>query len=245
MNSIDLSGMRAVITGGSGGIGQAVARRFLASGASVALWDARGAADTAAALGCTLGLDLDVADEPASIDAVTRTQAALGGIDILVTAAGMTGPVGSVAHYPVDDWRRLMDVHLTGTFISCKAVLAGMLARDYGRIVTVSSIAGKEGNVDGAGYSAAKAGIIGFTKALGKEVAATGVRANCFVPGLIDTPLMAQLPDWQIDRSLQKIPMGRFGTADEAAAMIAWMSSAECSFNSGATFDMSGGRATY
>lgn len=245
MNRIDLDGRRAVITGGAGGIGQAVARRFLASGASVALWDARGAADAAGSLGCTLGLDVDVADEQASLDAVAQTTAVLGGIDILVTAAGMTGPVAPLAEYPVDHWRRLMDVHVTGTFISCKAVLGGMIAQNHGRIVTLSSIAGKEGNVDGAGYSAAKAAIIGLTKALGKELADTGIRANCFVPGLIDTPLMAQLPDWQIDRSLQKIPMGRFGTADEAAAMIAWMSSAECSFSTGATFDMSGGRATY
>lgn len=245
MNRIDLEGRTAVVTGGAGGIGGAIAARLIASGARVALWDLKAAAEAAGRLGVHLGADADVSDEGAVARALAETEAALGGVDILVTAAGMTGPTGPVVEHPVEGWRRLLDVHLTGTFLCARAVLPGMIARDHGRIVTVSSIAGKEGNVNAAGYSAAKAGIIGFTKSLGKELAQTGVRANCFVPGLIDTPLMAQLPKEQIALSLSKIPMARFGAAGEAAALVAWMCSAECSFNSGAVFDLSGGRATH
>jgi 3-oxoacyl-[acyl-carrier protein] reductase len=157
----------------------------------------------------------------------------------------MTGLTAPLNGHPLADWRRVVDVHLIGAFLCCRAVLPGMLARDYGRIVTVASVAGKEGNVNASSYSAAKAGIIGLTKSLGKELAETGVRANCIAPGLINTPLMEQLPREQVAWSLSKIPMGRFGTVEEAAAMVAWMSSEECSFNSGAVFDLSGGRATY
>lgn len=245
MNSYDLEGRTAVITGGAGGLGRAIAAHMLASGAKVALWDLRGAAEAAAEIGAELGCDTDVADEVSVTAALQVTSAALGPVDILVTAAGMTGPTAPVADHPVAGWRALLDVHLTGTFLCTQAVLPGMIARDYGRIVTVASVAGKEGNVNAAGYSAVKAGIIGFTKSLGKELALTGVRANCFVPGLIDTPLMAQLPPEQVQMSLSKIPQQRFGTALEVSAMVAFMTSADCSFNSGAVFDLSGGRATY
>lgn len=189
MNTIDLEGRVAVITGGAGGLGRAIAARLAASGARVALWDLNVMEEPE-----KLGVAVDVSDEISVAQALARTEAALGPVDILVTAAGMTGPTAPVVEHPVAGWRRLMDVHLTGTFLCARAVLPGMIFRNDGRIVTVSSIAGKEGNVNAAGYSAAKAGIIGFTKSLGKELARTGVRANCFVPGLIDTPLLAQLP---------------------------------------------------
>lgn len=245
MNKIDLEGMNAVVTGGAGGLGRAIARRFLASGAKVAVWDRQSATTAAEELGATLGVHVDVANESSVSDAFRATEQALGTVDILVAGAGMTGPTVAVIDHPVADWRLLLEVHLTGTLLCCQAVLPGMLERNYGRIVTVSSVAGKEGLVDAAGYSAAKAGIIGFTKTLGKELAKTEVRANCIAPGMINTPLMDQLPDGQIAAVLEGVPMGRFGTAAEFAALVAWMSSAECSFNAGAVFDLSGGRITY
>ncbi len=245
MNSYDLAGRTAVITGGAGGLGRAIAARMIASGACVALWDLRGAAAAAAEIGASFGQDTDVGDEASVAAALAATGDVLGPVDILVTAAGMTGPTAPVVDHPVAGWRSLLDVHLTGTFLCTQAVLPGMISRDYGRIVTVASVAGKEGNLNAAGYSAVKAGIIGFTKSLGKELALTGVRANCFVPGLIDTPLMAQLPPQQISLSLSKIPQQRLGTAEEAGAMVTFMASGDCSFNSGAVFDLSGGRATY
>lgn len=246
MNTIDLQGRRAVVTGGARGIGVAVARRFVESGARVAIWDLAGAQESAQVLGPdALGVATDISDETAVTDAMAATEAALGGVDILVTSAGMTGPTAPLDGHPLASWRRVIDVHLIGAFLCCRAVLPGMIARDWGRIVTIASVAGKEGNVNASSYSAAKAGIIGMTKSLGKELAATGVRANCLAPGLIDTPLMQQLPPEQVAMSLSKIPMGRFGTVEEVAAMVAWMSSQECSFSTGAVFDISGGRATY
>ena len=246
MNMIDLQGRRAVVTGGARGIGFAVARRFVESGARVAIWDLAGAQESAQVLGPdALGVATDISDETAVADAMAATEAALGGVDILVTSAGMTGPTAPLDGHPLASWRRVIDVHLIGAFLCCRAVLPGMIARDWGRIVTIASVAGKEGNVNASSYSAAKAGIIGMTKSLGKELAATGVRANCLAPGLIDTPLMQQLPPEQVAMSLSKIPMGRFGTVEEVAAMVAWMSSQECSFSTGAVFDISGGRATY
>ncbi len=246
MNRIDLKGRRAVVTGGARGIGFAVARRFVESGARVAIWDLAEAQASAQVLGPdALGIAADISDEKAVADAMAATEARLGGVDMLVTSAGMTGPTAPLDGHPLASWRRVIDVHLIGAFLCCRAVLPGMIARNWGRIVTVASVAGKEGNVNASSYSAAKAGIIAMTKSLGKELAATGVRANCVAPGLIDTPLMQQLPPEQIAMSLSKIPMGRLGTVEEVAAMIAWMSSQECSFSTGAVFDISGGRATY
>lgn len=239
--AISFDGRIAVVAGGASGIGLAAARRLSTRGARVAVWDLR----TSPAAEKFLDVTVDVSDEASIATGLARTHEALGAPDILVTSAGITGPTAPLAEHPVTDWRRLVDVHLVGTFLCCRAVLPEMIARDYGRIVTVSSVAGKEGNINASGYSAAKAGIIGLTKSLGKELASTGIRVNCIAPGLIETPLMAQLPQEQIARSLASIPMRRFGTVEEAAALIAWLASDECSFNSGAVFDLSGGRATY
>lgn len=246
MNKIDLTGKIAVITGGARGIGLGCAQRFIESGAKVALWDLRDAKQSAAELGeNAIGVEVDISNEAAVETAIAKTNAALGLISILVTAAGMTGQVIPLAQMPFDDWQRVLNVHMNGAFLCARAVLPDMMDQDYGRIITVASVAGKEGNVNSGAYSAAKAGIIGMTKSLGKELATTGIRANCIVPGLIDTPLMQQLPAEQIQMSLSKIPMERFGTIDEVSSMITWMASQECSFSSGATFDISGGRATY
>lgn len=236
----------AVVTGGASGIGLAVVQRLVSEGAKVAIWDWREAENAAKAFGdAAIGIAVDVGDENSVTDAAAATEAALGGVDILVTSAGITGPIHPVKGHPYDTWRQVIDVHVGGVFLCCRAVLDGMIERDYGRIVTVASVAGKEGNPNSSSYSAAKAGIIGFTKSLGKEMAATGVRANVIAPGLINTALMKQLPPEQIEFSLSKIPQGRFGTVEEVASLIGWLSSDECSFNSGAVFDLSGGRATY
>lgn len=239
-------GRVAVVTGGARGIGRAVVGRLLSEGARVAIWDLRDAEDVAAEFGPdALGVAVDVSDEASVLSAAKQTRDVFGAVDIMVTAAGITGPTLPVHGHPYDSWKRVVDVHLGGVFLCCRAVLDGMIERDYGRIVTVASVAGKEGNPNASSYSAAKAGIIGFTKSLGKELAATGVRANVIAPGLINTPLMEQLPPEQVQFSLGKIPQGRFGTVEECASLIAWLASSECSFNSGAVFDLSGGRATY
>lgn len=239
-------GSVAVVTGGARGIGRAVVERLIHEGAKVAIWDLRGADEAASAFGLfALGVSVDVSDEASVASAAEITRKKLGPIDIMVTAAGITGPTAPVRGHPYASWRQVIDIHLGGVFLCCRAVLDDMVARDYGRIVTVASVAGKEGNPNASSYSAAKAGIIGFTKALGKELAVTGVRANVIAPGLINTPLMEQLPPDQVRFSLGKIPQGRFGTVEECASLIAWLASSECSFNSGAVFDLSGGRATY
>ena len=239
-------GRVAVVTGGARGIGRVVVARLIEEGAKVAIWDLRGADEAASTLGAAaLGVSVDVSDEASVAAAAERTRAGLGPVDILVTAAGITGPTLPVQGHPYQSWKQVVDIHLGGVFLCCRAVLDDMVARDYGRIVTVASVAGKEGNPNASSYSAAKAGIIGFTKSLGKELAATGVRANVIAPGLINTPLLEQLPPEQVQFSLGKIPQGRFGTVEECASLVAWLASSECSFNSGAVFDLSGGRATY
>jgi Dehydrogenases with different specificities (related to short-chain alcohol dehydrogenases) len=239
-------GQVAAITGGARGIGRAVAERLLSEGAQVAIWDLKEAENTASELGDKArGYSVDVSDEASVEAARDATETTFGKIDILVTAAGITGPTHPVQGHAYASWRQVIDIHLGGVFLCTRAVLDGMTTRNYGRIVTVASVAGKEGNPNASSYSAAKSGIIGFTKSLGKELATTEVRANCFAPGLIKTPLMEQLPPEQVSFSLSRIPQGRFGSVEECAAMIAFMASSECSFNSGAVFDMSGGRATY
>jgi len=246
MNQIDLAGRSAIVTGGARGIGLAVVERLAGSGARVVIWD-RDEAATAAASARTgqPGVAVDVTDEHAVTAAVARSEASVGPIDILVTSAGITGPNLRVEDYPVDAWRQVVDIDLTGTFLCSRAVIPGMRARDYGRIVHIASIAGKDGNPNAAAYSAAKAGVIALTKSLGKELAQTGIRVNCVAPAAVRTELFDQMTEAHIQFMLSKIPMGRFGLTTEIAAMIAWLVSEECSFSTGATFDLSGGRAVY
>lgn len=244
MNQIDLKGRRAVITGGAQGIGFATAARFLASGAEVVLWDVNGdaLAKAVAELGAgASGVTLDLTDEAA----VSAAAKAAGTVDILVNNAGITG--GNAKTWDLDPavWRQVMAVNLEAPFLTCRALVPGMIARGYGRIVNIASIAGKEGNPNAAHYSASKAGVMALTKSLGKELAGTGVIANAVTPAAARTPIFDQMSQEHIDYMLSKIPLNRFLETEEIAGMIAWLSSEECSFSTGAVFDISGGRATY
>ncbi|MFM1989786.1 MAG: hypothetical protein RJA99_2743 [Pseudomonadota bacterium] len=248
MNAIDLKDRCAVVTGGAAGIGLAVAQRFAASGARVALWDLDEAAAKAAAasLGAGhLGVGVDVADEAAVQRATDATHAAFGRLDVLVCSAGIAGATVPTWEYPTDAWRRTFDVNVHGTFYCNRAVVRRMLERDYGRVINIASIAGKEGNPNASAYSASKAAVIGLTKSIGKETAKTGVRVNCITPAAVRTAIFDQITQQHIDFMLSKIPMGRFGLVEEIAAMVAWLASEECSFTTGAVFDLSGGRAVY
>jgi NAD(P)-dependent dehydrogenase (short-subunit alcohol dehydrogenase family) len=245
MNQIDLKSRVAVITGGARGIGLACAERFARSGARLALWDLDGAPSAARGLAEAIGCTVDVTDERSIAAALAETERRLGPVEILVTSAGITGPNATVAQYPVDAWRQVIEVDLNGVFLCCRAVVPGMQQRNYGRIVNIASIAGKEGNPNAAAYSAAKAGVIALTKSLGKELAASNVRVNCVTPAAVKTEIFAQMTEQHIQYMLSKIPLGRFGTVEEIAAMIAWLASEECSFTTGGVFDLSGGRATY
>jgi 3-oxoacyl-[acyl-carrier protein] reductase len=247
MNRIDLKGRVAIITGGARGIGFAVAERFVASGAKVALWDVDGTEAERAAqrLEGAFPQQVDVTDNAAIAAAVAATEHHLGPPDILVASAGITGPNLPVAQYPVAAWRQVIDIDLTGIFLCCRAVVPGMTARNYGRIINIASIAGKEGNPNAAAYSAAKAGVIGLTKSLGKELAQTGIRVNCITPAAVKTEIFNQMTEQHIQFMLSKIPMARFGLVEEIASLVAWLASEDCSFSTGAVFDISGGRATY
>jgi 3-oxoacyl-[acyl-carrier protein] reductase len=248
LNQLDFSNRTAVVTGGATGIGFAVAQRLAASGARVALWDrdATRLASAQSALGKgTVVHTLDVADASAVAAAAAATQAAMGGIDVLVCSAGIAGPNHMTWEYPLDAWRQVIDVNLNGLFYCNRAVVPVMQKRDYGRIVNIASIAGKEGNPTASAYSASKAGVIGLTKSLGKELAKTGIRVNCVTPAAVRTAIFDQISQQHIDFMLSKIPLGRFGGVDEIAAMVCWLASEDCSFSTGAVFDLSGGRATY
>jgi NAD(P)-dependent dehydrogenase (short-subunit alcohol dehydrogenase family) len=250
MNQIDLAGKRAVITGGAQGIGRAVAERFLASGATVALWDqdAELVKSTAAELSGKTVVRAMAVDVSSPVDVETAadaTSAALGGIDILVANAGIAGPNHKLWEYPVDAWRQVMDVNLNSIFLCCRFVAPLMIRQNYGRIVNVASIAGKEGNPNASAYSASKAGVIALTKSLGKELAGYNIAVNCVTPAAAKTRIFDQMTQEHIDFMLSKIPRGRFLLVEEAAAMIAWLASDENSFTTGAVFDLSGGRATY
>jgi 2-dehydro-3-deoxy-L-rhamnonate dehydrogenase (NAD+) len=247
MNRIDLAGRVAIITGGARGIGFAVAERFAASGAKVALWDVDGGQAEASArqVANAIAQQVEVTDTVAIGAAVAECENRLGPVDILVASAGITGPNLPVADYPVDAWRQVIDIDLTGVFLCCRAVIPGMRTRNYGRIVNIASIAGKEGNPNASAYSAAKAGVIGLTKSLGKELAQTGIRVNCITPAAVKTEIFNQMTEQHIQFMLSKIPMGRFGLVEEIAAMVAWLASEDCSFSTGAVFDISGGRGTY
>ena len=236
-------GRRAVVTGGVSGIGATVAARLAREGARVAIWDFNAAA--LAASDATHTEQLDLADAGAVARAATSTAAALGGIDILVASAGITGPNVTLAEYPIDEWKRVIDVNLNGVFYCNRAVVPHMQSGGYGRIVNIASIAGKEGNPNASAYSTSKAGVIGLTKSLGKELAKTEIRVNCVTPAAVRTPIFDQMSQAHIDFMLQKIPIGRFGTTDEIAALVCWLASEEASFTTAAVFDCSGGRATY
>ncbi|MFG1300611.1 SDR family NAD(P)-dependent oxidoreductase [Xanthobacter sp. V3C-3] len=242
MNSIDLNGRTAVVTGGAGGIGRAIAERLLASGCRVSIWDLN---VTAGERDGFVFQQVDVIDEAAVAAAAARAEEVLGGIDILVNNAGITGPTELLERYDYAAWKRTVTVNLDSVFLCSRAVIAGMRARAYGRIVNIASVAGKEANPTMAAYSAAKAGVIGLTKALGRELAETGILVNCVTPGLIGTELLKQMSPEAVAASRSKIPVNRVGEPKEVAAMVAWLCSSECSFTTGAAFDISGGRASY
>ena len=237
----------AVVTGGARGIGLACATSLARLGAKVALWDRDSAAATesAATLPGAIAVAVDVTSEASVAGAALKTERRFGPIDILVASAGITGPNKTVVDYGIEEWRQVIDINLTGVFLTNRVVVAGMAARNRGRIVNIASIAGKEGNPNASAYSASKAGVIGLTKSLGKELAGTGVLVNCVCPAAIKTGMFDQMTEQHIAFMLSKIPMGRFATVEEAAAMVTWLCSDQCSFNTGAVFDLSGGRATY
>lgn len=250
MNRIDLGGRRAVVTGGAQGIGRAIAERLLDSGAAVAIWDhdaaelARTASDLAGR-GKVATAQADVTSYEQVEAAVASTGAALGGIDILVCNAGIAGANATVWEYPLEEWRRVMSIDVDGVFHCLKAVVPQMVERNYGRIVNIASIAGKEGNPNASAYSTAKAGVIALTKSLGKELAGKDIAVNCVTPAAARTRIFDQMKEEHINYMLSKIPRGRFVQTEEVAAMVAWLVSQENSFTTGAVFDLSGGRATY
>ena len=250
MNRIDLAGRVAVVTGGAQGIGYAIAERFLASGAAVVLWDIdphklAAAQATLAARGVVETAVVELTDEAAVNAATQRAIAAHGRIDILVNNAGITGGNGTTWELEPALWRRVLEVNLVAPYLVCRAVVPHMIGAGYGRIVNIASVAGKEGNPNASHYSASKAGLIALTKSLGKELATRGVLVNAVSPAAAKTAMFDTMTESHIAFMLSKIPMGRFLEVDEAAAMVAWLASAECSFTTGAVFDLSGGRATY
>lgn len=248
MNQLDFKGRTAIVTGGAQGIGLAIAQRLIASGAKVRIWDRddKLLAKTIAKLGATASGDaVDVTDEASVLRSVESALEVLGRIDVFVNNAGIAGPTVPVVDYPVADWMRVIDIDLNGPFLCCRAVVPPMVKAGYGRIVNIASIAGKEGNPNAAAYAAAKGGLIAFTKALGKELAQTGVLVNCVTPAAAQTAILDQVTPEFAKFMLSKIPMGRFVTVDEIAAMTCWLASEDCSFSTGGVFDISGGRATY
>jgi len=248
MNQLDLKGRSAIVTGGAAGIGLAIAERLAHSGAKLTLWDRDERAMQEAnkiVPGGAHGVPVDVADASSVERALAKTLERVPKVDILVCSAGITGPNTTVAKYPVEDWKQVLDVNLTGVFLCNRALAPHMEKNDYGRIVNIASVAGKEGNPNASAYSASKAGVIALTKSLGKELAKSGVRVNCVTPAAVKTGMFAQMTQAHIDFMLSKIPMGRFGLTEEIAAMVAWLCTAECSFTTGGVFDLSGGRATY
>jgi NAD(P)-dependent dehydrogenase (short-subunit alcohol dehydrogenase family) len=248
LNAIDLKNQVAVVTGGAGGIGLAIARRLIASGAKVSLWDLRqDALDKAKAEleDSASSVAVDITDFVGLQRAVALTEASVGPISILVNSAGITGNNATLEDYDLALWRQVVEVNLNGTFYVNKAVIPGMKARNYGRIVNISSVAGKEGNPNLSAYSAAKAGVIGLTKSLGKELAKFDIAVNAITPATVNTPMLDNLTKEFVEYMLVRIPRGRFLEVEEAAAMVAWLVSRENTFTTASVFDLSGGRTTY
>lgn len=242
MDRIDLDGRVAVVTGGAQGIGRAVSERLIANGAKVVIWDRdiALAEATAKEIGAT-ATEIDITDA----EGIVRAAEAQGTIDILINNAGIAGPNQKVWEYPIEAWRQVIEIDLNAVYYMLRAVVPGMIARNYGRIVNVASIAGKEGNPTASGYSAAKAGVIALTKSIGKELAQYDIAVNCVTPAAAQTRILEQVSQAHIDYMLSRIPRGRFLKVEEAASLICWLCSAENSFTTAATFDLSGGRATY
>jgi NAD(P)-dependent dehydrogenase (short-subunit alcohol dehydrogenase family) len=248
MNQLDLQGRHAIITGGASGLGYAISQRMIASGARVSWWDVN--ADVMAQAAKTIGADVhcetvDVTQHSSVVAALAGTLARHPKIDILVNSAGITGPNVKLADYPPTAWNDVIQVNLNGTFHCCREVAAHMQTQQYGRIVNIASVAGKEGNPNASAYSASKAAVIALTKSLGKELANSGILVNCVTPAAVKTAMFDQMTPEHIAFMLSKIPMARFGNPDEIAAMVAWLCTEDCSFSTGAVFDLSGGRATY
>ncbi|HEX7387348.1 MAG TPA: SDR family NAD(P)-dependent oxidoreductase [Castellaniella sp.] len=248
-NQYDFADKHAVVTGGASGIGLAIAHLLSAGGAVVSLWDHNAEVLKKAQAGFAgrevHGVTVDVSDEASVAAAVAQSETHGGTVQILVNSAGITGPNKTVCDYSVEDWDKVMAVNLRGTFLCCRALAPGMTTSGYGRIINIASIAGKEGNPNASAYSASKAAVIGLTKSLGKELAKTGVTVNCVTPAAVHTAIFDQMTQQHIDYMLSKIPMGRFGQTEEVAALVGWLASPDCSFTTGGTFDISGGRATY
>jgi NAD(P)-dependent dehydrogenase (short-subunit alcohol dehydrogenase family) len=253
VNQVDLKKRHAVITGGGQGIGLAIAIRLIESGASISLWDKDPEAlKSALAQLSDLGREtaassetVDVSDPKSVMNATESTIGKYEKIDILVANAGIAGPNHKTWEYPIEAWHQVLDINLTGVFLCCRAIVPHMLSNNYGRIVSVASIAGKEGNANAAAYSASKAGVIALTKSLGKETATSNIAVNCVTPAAVRTRIFNQMTKEHIDFMLSKIPRGRFLEVHEVSAMVAWLVSEENSFTTGAVFDLSGGRATY
>jgi len=251
--SIDLSGQSAIVTGGAAGMGFVFAQRLIGAGANVCIWDLQQDAIDRAVAELSDGADGaevmgvigDVTDAGSVEAALAATLDRYGNVEIAINNAGISGPNAVSWEYPVDDWRQVIEVDLVGTFLVSRAVIPQMLDKGYGRIVNIASVAGKEGNPNASAYSAAKAGVIGLTKSLGKELAETGIAVNCVTPAVVRTAMLEQMTQEHVDYMLSKIPMGRFGMPEEVAAMVMWLCSPDCSFSTGAVFDLSGGRATY
>ncbi len=248
MNQLDFQGRHAIVTGGATGLGFAIAQRLVASGGSAAIWDrdlatGRHAAEQLGAA-CSF-VQVDVTDEISVRDALQSTVRRSQRVDALVNSAGITGPNTRLWEYPADAWRQVIEVNLTGLFLCCREVVPVMRQAGYGRIVNIASVAGKDGNPNASAYSASKAAVIALTKSLGKELADTEVRVNCVTPAAVKTAIFDQMTEAHIQFMLSKIPMGRFGTPQEIAALVAWLCTEDCSFSTGAVFDLSGGRATY